>query len=382
VTDRPRWLSLDQLRSRRSYKWRAHPPDVIPAFVAEMDVTLATPVARALRESIARGDTGYASPGAELGEAVVAFHRQRFDWQPEPAAIHLIPDVMAGVCELLRRVVPPGSSVVVNCPVYPPFYSHIAEAGCRVVEAPLARDGAGYSLDIDALAVAFSSGAGAFMLCSPHNPTGLVLSQGELRAVALLAERFGVLVLADEIHAPLTLPGERHVPYLSLPEARAHGISFVSATKAWNLPGLKCAQVVTASDAMAALVAHLPEDMPWRAGNLGVTASIAAYREGGPWLDELLRLLDHNRRLLGELLVRNLPAVGYAPPSATYLAWLDCTRLELGANPAAAFLERGRVALRPGPDFGSGGEGWVRMTIATHPEILAEIVLRMGTSIG
>ena len=380
--DPPRWLPLAELRARRSYKWRAYPADVLPSFVAEMDVTLAGPVTRALQAAVAAGDTGYATPDPELAEAVAGFHLARFGWQLEPAAVRLIPDVMTGVTEILRQAVPAGSGVVVNTPVYPPFFDHIVEAGCRVVEAPLARAGDGYALDLDAVEAAFTAGAPVYLLCNPHNPTGLVLAADDLRRIAELAERFHVLVLADEIHAPLTLAGARHVPFLSLPEARPHGVAFVSASKAWNLPGLKCALLVTASERLRALAARLPEELVYGAGNLGVIASIAAYREGGPWLDDLLTLIDDNRRLLGDLLADRLPDVGYVPPQGTYLAWLDCRRLELREEPARVFLKRGRVALRPGPDFGALGRGWVRMTIATAPEILTEIVERMRSALG
>ena len=381
-SDRPRWLSLPELRARRSYKWRAYPADVLPTFVAEMDVTLAEPVTRVLQEAIAAGDTGYATPDPELAAAVASFHLARFGWQLEPAGVRLIPDVMTGVTEVLRSAIPPGSRVVVNTPVYPPFFAHIGSAGCRVVEAPLARSGAGYALDLDALEAAFAAGASAYLLCNPHNPTGLVLTVVELRRVAELAERFQVLVLADEIHAPLTLVGSRHVPYLSLPEAHAHGIAFVSASKGWNVPGLKCAQLVTAAAPMRDLAARLPEELGYGAGNLGVIASIAAYRDGGPWLDDLLVLIDRNRRLLADLLADRLPTVGYVPPRGTYLAWLDCSELGLPEEPARVFLDRGRVALRPGPDFGTLGRGWVRATIATAPEILTEIVERMRAAVG
>jgi cystathionine beta-lyase len=378
----PRWLSLAELRGRRSFKWRAHPADVLPTFVAEMDVTLADPITRALQEAVAAGDTGYATPDPALAESVASFHLARFGWRLDPGGVRLLPDVMAGVTEILRRAVPPGSGVVINTPVYPPFFDHIAEAGCRVVEAPLARSGGSHALDIDALEVAFAAGATAYLLCSPHNPTGLVPGADELRRIAELAERFRVLVLADEIHAPLTLAGAVHVPYLSLPEAAPHGIALVSASKAWNLPGLKCAQLVTASAPMRALAARLPEEMIYGAGNLGVIASIAAYRDGGPWLDRLLVLIDRSRRLLADLLAERLPEVGYVPPRGTYLAWLDCSRLGLAEDPARVFLKRGRVALRPGPDFGTLGTGWARLTLATAPEILTEIVERMRVALG
>ena len=189
-------------------------------------------------------------------------------------------------------------------------------------------------------------------------------------------------MLADEIHAPLTLVGSRHVPYLSLPEAQGARHRLRLRQQGVESPG---AQVRPAGDRRRTDArcssARLPEELGYGAGNLGVIASIAAYRDGGPWLDELLVLLDHNRRLLADLLADRLPEVGYVPPRGTYLAWLDCSELGLPEDPARVFLKRGRVALRPGPDFGTPGTGWVRATIATAPEILTEIVERMHAAV-
>jgi cysteine-S-conjugate beta-lyase len=204
-----------------------------------------------------------------------------------------------------------------------------------------------------------------------------------VEAVAALAERHGVLVLADEIHAPLVLPGARHTPFLSVGDAAAgRAIALVSASKAWNIPGLKCAQAVAQSDSMRALVGRLSEDVLFRVGSLGIIASIAGYRDGGPWLDELLAVVDHNRRLMGSLLAGRLPGARYVAPEGGYLAWIDCRDLGLDAEPVDVFRERGRVALGPGPTFGPPGAGHVRVTMATSPEILEEIVDRMRTAVG
>jgi cystathionine beta-lyase len=374
-------LSLDALRERRSAKWRTYAPDVLPAFVAEMDFPLAEPLRAALLAAIEHDDCGYPSPGP-LGDAFAAFAAARFGWEVDPERVVLTPDVVTGIEELLLVLTEPGDGVVVTPPVYGPFFSTVRATGRQVVEAPLVdRDGV-WELDLDALERAFAAGAAAFLLCNPHNPTGRVFSRAELEEVARLATRHGVIVLSDEIHAPLTLGGATHVPYVTLgEEAAAHGLVLASASKAWNIAGLKCAVVVSGSEAGAELAGKLSPTLRYHAGHLGVIGSVAAFAEGGEWLDALLRHLDLNRRRLAMLLERELPAVRYAMPEAGYLAWLDCRGLGLGDDPAAAFLERGRVALSPGPHYGTGGEGFARLNIGTSGALLEEAVRRMAAAI-
>ncbi len=363
-------------------KWRSHPEDVLPLWVAEMDVPLAAPVARALTEAIAVGDTGYPA-GTAYAEALADFARERWGWDGlavERASI--VPDVMLGVVEMLKLVTDPGDPVVVNCPVYPPFYQFVAHMDRRVVEAPL---GPGLRLDLAALEEAFArstavGGRAAYLLCSPHNPTGTVHTAGELAAVAELAGTYGVRVVADEIHAPLVTAEAAFVPYLSVPGGES-ALSLMSASKAWNLAGLKAA-LALAGPAAADDLARMPEEVSHGPSHLGVIAHTAALRHGGPWLDAVLDDLAHNRRLLSGLLAEHLPAIGYHPAPGTYLAWLDCRELGLGDDPAAAFLDRGRVALSAGPDFGTGGDGHARLNLATTPEVLTEAVRRMAKAIG
>lgn len=380
-------LTLADLRERRSVKWRAYDCDVLPLWVAEMDTPLAEPISAALVAAIGRGDTGYAHPG-RLPEAYAEFATRRFGWTPDPARTLVVADVMSGIVEVLRAVTAPGDAVVVNPPVYPPFYAFLAHAQRRPVEAPLqvGEDG-GYRLDLAALEAAFAAGARAYLLCNPHNPTGTVFDRDSLLAVAELADRYGVRLLVDEIHSPLVYPGAVHIPFLSLAEepgvglAAARAVSFVSASKAWNLPGLKAALAIGGPAASSDL-ARIPVHAQFGAGLLGVIAAEAALREGVTWLEELLAGLAANRALLGEVLAERLPEVRYRPPDATYLAWLDCRALGLGDDPAAVFLDRGRVAVNPGLSFGTGGAGFVRLNFATAPERLTEAVDRMARAAG
>jgi cystathionine beta-lyase len=374
-------LSLERLRQRRSAKWTAYPADVLPAWVAEMDFPIAEPIKRALRLAIDLDDCGYARPQA-LPEAFAAFAADRFGWTVDPTRVFAVPEVMIGVGEVLRLVTRPGDAVVVNPPVYPPFFATIREVERRVAEVPLVRDAAGWSLDLEGLEREFAAGARAYLLCNPHNPTGRVLERDEVRAVAELAARYDVAVLADEIHAPLTLPGAVHTSFVSVSEAYdVRGVTLTSASKGWNIPGLKCAVVVAGSAAMRGVLAPLrsPERAE-RVGHLGVLGTIAAFREGGAWLDGLIAHLDRNRALLASLLADCLPEVGFVPPQAGYLAWLDCRALGLGDDPAKTFLTRGRVALTRGVDFGREGAGFARLNIGTSAELLTEAVSRMRSS--
>lgn len=375
-----RTVALDRVRRRSSLKWRHYDADVLPLWVAEMDVELAPAVVDALTGAIAAGDTGYAR-GGPYGEALRAFAADRWGWDLDVDRTALVPDVMLGVVEMIGLVTSPGDPVVVNTPVYPPFFGFVNHAGRRIVEAPLTAD---HRLDLDELDRAFvdaTSGGrrAAYLLCSPHNPTGTVHTADELASAARLAARHGVRVVADEIHAPLVLPGTNFVPYLSVPGSST-GLSLLSASKGWNLAGLKAAVAVAGADATQDL-ARLPEEVGHGASHLGVIAHVAALRDGGEWLDALLAGIARNQQRLLDLLAEHVPRAHYRPAGGTYLAWVDGRRLGLGDDPAATFLRRGRVAFGSGPDFGTGGEGHVRINLATSPEILAEAVRRMGASL-
>lgn len=372
-------LSLENLRLRRSAKWRFYDPDVLPAFVAEMDFPLAPAVRIALAEAVELSDTGYGYPDAAgLAEAFAEFAKARLDWEVDPAGIKAAPDVVNAIASLLRVIAKPGDRVIINPPVYTPFFGIIAELGLEPAEVPLV-DG---QLDVDGIDAEFRRGAVALILCSPHNPTGTLPTAGQLGALAASAAQHGAWVLSDEIHSPLTLPGARHIPFLSVSEeAREHGVALVSASKAFNLAGLGCAQFVTASEPAAEVVAKLPFTAT-HAGHFGILATIAAYRDGAAWLDDVIAVIDHNRALLAELLAAQLPEVAYTPPRAGYLTWLDLRALDLGDDPSVALLERGRVALNAGPSYGLQGNGFARLNIGTSPALVEEAVKRIVKGAG
>jgi cystathionine beta-lyase len=371
-------VSLQRLRARTSVKWRTYPEDVLPMFVAEMDVDIADPIRDALVAAVELSDTGYPC-GDEYAHALSDFAASRWDWPFEPEQATPVADVMHGVVEALRLVTGRGDAVVVNPPVYFPFFSFVEDAGRHIVEASLGADG---RIDFTVLEAAFRHAASAgsraaYLLCSPHNPTGVVHTRAELERIAQLAQRYVVRVVVDEIHAPLVPAGATFVPYLTVDP---RGISLMSASKAWNLAGLKAALMIAGGEALDDLH-RVPAHVAHGTSHFGTIAHTAALRHGGEWLDALLAGLEDNRRLLGELLARDLPEVGYRAPEGTYLAWLDCRPLPIEGEPVDAFLDRGRVAFAPGKIFGTGGAGHVRFNIAASPESITDGVARMVAAV-
>lgn len=373
-------VPLQVLRARRSAKWTTFPEQVLPLPVAEMDVHLAPPIARVLHAAVEASDTGYAGDPGLLLAAFAGFAGRRWGWTVAPAAARTCADVAVGVTEVLRRLVAPGDGVLIMPPVYPPFWQWLDDVGARPVEVPLLEPDRGGRLDLPGIELALRAGTRVVLLCSPHNPTGRVHPIGELRALAELAAAHGATVLADEIHAPLTQPDAAFTPYLAVSEqAAVTGVAFHSASKAWNLAGLKSALIVAVDPKQRRLLDTLPAEMSWGVGHLGVLAATAAYAGGEPWLDQLLLALRHNVDLLTALLAEHLPEVTFPAPQASYLAWLDCRRLELGDDPTPAFLAHG-VALNPGPDFGAPGRGRARVNLACHPDLLRDAVQRLAAA--
>lgn len=373
-------LSLEELRERTSAKWREYPADVLPLFVAETDFPLAPAVTAALQRAVAVGDTGYKASRTPLAATYAAFAQRRFGWQVDPARMRTTADVSMGIVEILRRVTVPGDRVIVTPPVYPPFYELVREAGAAAERVPLLDTGDRWELDLDGIRSAFEAGARAILLCNPHNPTGTVHSRESLAALAAIAAEHGANVISDEIHAPLAQPGAGFTPFLSVGEhAERVGYAVVSASKAFNLAGLKCALMVTAGEETSSLVRGMPDEVEWRTGQFGLLAAVASFSEqSDPWLDGLLHTLDQNRTLVQELLARHVPAARYRIPDAGYLAWIDLSELGWGDAPARRILKEARVALHSGPAFGDEGNGHVRLNFGTSPEIITEAVERIA----
>ncbi|WP_236685854.1 MalY/PatB family protein [Pseudoxanthomonas suwonensis] len=349
-----------------------------------MDFGLAPAIRQALHEAVDRGQVGYlsAAPLRAMAEACAQWLRRHHGWDVPADAIRAVPDVLGALEVVCRHYLPAGATVAVPVPCYMPFLPLLALLGHPVAQVPMRRGDGGWELDEAALEAAFAGGARMLLLCNPHNPIGKVYARAELQRIAAIAARHDARVFADEIHAPLVYDGRRHVPYATVSdEAARQAITSVSASKAWNLAGLKCAQLVfTRTDDL----------QRWRAighfaGNststLGVVAHTAAWRDGDAWLQPVLGYLQGNRDLLGRLLRERLPQVGYVEPQGTYLAWLDCRALPLDTAPHLFFRREARVALTDGGECGQGGEGHVRLNFAMPRPLLVEAVERMADAV-
>lgn len=373
-------LTPQQLRARRTAKWTAYPPDVLAMWVAEMDFPLAAPVRQALHRAVDAETLGYPMDPAKSGlpQAYVRWAADRYGWSVDPDRVFVVPDVMHGVQLALTQLTQPTDPVVVTTPVYMPFFDIVELSGRPQVRVPMATDEQGRAtFDLEALDAAFAAGARTLLLCSPYNPLGRAFSRAELDALAQVVQRHDVRVISDEIHAPLVLDGVRHIPFASLsPDTAGRTVTVTAASKAWNLPGLRCAQVVLSNEPDAQVWRALSH---WQTGSpstLGVEATIAAFEQGRDWLDEVLAQLEANRAVVRQR-VAQWPGVRLGSTEATYLAWLDLTGLELTEEPSQWLLRQARVALSPGRPFGAEPNGFARLNYATTPQILTEALDRI-----
>ncbi|GAA2720800.1 MalY/PatB family protein [Cellulomonas aerilata] len=373
-------VQVEALRRTGGLKWSLY-PDKLGAFVAEMDFGTAPPVVEALHAAVDTGAFGYLTPtmAATMSHAYARWAQDRYGWPVAPDDVRPVADVVQALQIAIEHFSRPGSAVIVPVPSYMPFLTVPLAQGREIIRVPMVPSGDRLGYDLDALDAAFRAGGDLLVLCNPHNPIGRVLERAEMVAVAEVVDRHGGRVFSDEIHAPLVFPGHRHVPYASIGEVTAgHTLTATSASKAWNLPGTKCAQVVLSSDPDRARWSQIAMMAEHGAANLGVVANAAAYSAGAPWLAQVLGYLDGNRRALTDLVAEHLPGVGYRPPEGTYLAWLDCRDVGL-ADPAAFFLEHAGVALVDGAL--SGAPGFVRYNFATPRHLVVRAMEQMGAAL-
>jgi cysteine-S-conjugate beta-lyase len=377
--------SAEVLRGRGSFKWAAPGPNGLGAAVAEMDFGAAPPIIDALARLSAEAKFGYLPQrlADELALACANFQRRRYGWAVDPGFIQPVPDVIKALEICIAHFSHPGSPVILPTPAYMPFLTVPRSHGRDIIQVQMKDDAGFFTLDLDAVEDAFRAGGHLLILCNPCNPLGRVFTRTEMTQLTSIVDRHGGRVFADEIHAPLVYAGMRHIPYASTSDtAAAHTLTATSASKAWNLPGLKCGVVILTSVADQKRWEDIGTFATRGASNAGVAAGIAAFRDGEAWLDDVLAYLDDSRTLLATLLSHHLPEVRYRPPEGTYLAWLNCAAMDLPESPGALVIDRANVTVVDGPAFGAGGDGAFRLNFATPQPILTEMVERIATALG
>jgi cystathionine beta-lyase len=380
---------LSELFTHHSEKWRGFPQDVIPLPVAEMDFPVAAPIRELLQTMVAQSDLGYLGAIPELGTSFAGFAERHWSWSVDPLKVRAATDVGVGVVELLRVFTVPGDRILINSPVYQNFYNWIKETKVVGFDVPFihheseAQIGTSpsdsWQIDWPAVESAYRSGIKVHLLCNPHNPIGRVFSEDELNRLVALAVENNVIIISDEIHAPLEYKESPFTPVLALGhDAEKVAVVVTAASKGWNIAGLKCAIIISGSDEMHERLNALPYSLHFRASLLGAFATATAFEKCEPWLDAVITQLDHNRQLIAGLLGELLPNVKYVIPQHSYLAWLDFSGHKLGPEPATKILEKAKVALNPGHTYGAQWDQFARLNFATSPEIITDALTRIA----
>jgi cystathionine beta-lyase len=377
---------FDRIIDRRnsdSSKWNYYPEDVLPLWTADMDFAVPQPVLEALHSRVDHGVFGYAMEPAELREILAARLARLYGWQVQSAHIVFLAGVVLGFNRFCRATAAPGDAVLVQPPVYPPIFAAPEKNRLVRQEAVLVRDAAGkYGIDFDAFQSAITDRTRAFILCNPHNPVGRAFRRNELERMAEICLRNNVLICSDEIHCDILFRGTQHIPIASLsPEVARRTVTLMAPSKTYNIPGLHCSMAITSDPALRRKLREAEPPFFPEGNLLGFVAAVAAYRDGGEWLDQVLAYLETNRNLVAGFVAREMPEFKACCPEATYLTWLDCRNTPISADPYRFFLEKARVALSNGKPFGTGGEGFVRLNFACPRSTLVEALGRMKSAL-
>ncbi|MDR7274411.1 MalY/PatB family protein [Catenuloplanes atrovinosus] len=369
-------FSVDQARLRAGHgvKWGSLPEGVLGAWVADMDFTPAPVILRRLAELT---DLGY--PHWPAGDPVIAAFEERMaarhGWTPAPGRTRVFTDLIQTLQVTIEHATRPGDRIAVHVPNYPPFLASITRAGRHIVPLPVPPPP-----DFDA--VEHLRDCAMLVLVNPHNPTGHVFTRAELDALADAAARLGLTVFSDEIHADVVFAPHRHIPFASLsPDAASRTVTATSATKAFNIAGVRCAVAHLGDGALRQELEALPPDYLGQPGIHGRVATVSAWREAGPWLEELMTVLTANRAMITEWAATLPWDTRYREPQATYLAWLDCTGSPFGPDPADHLLRHAAVKLGVGAEYSPGTRGHIRINFATSPDLLAELLSRISAAI-
>ena len=365
--------------------------DVLPLWVADMDFAVAEPITAALRKRTDHPVYGYTFPSPSLIEAVVDRLQRKYNWRVEKEWLVFTPGVIPALSAALRAFTHPGDSVVINDPVYHPFWHLIPDAGCRVEASPLKFNGNKYEMDFDDLKRRFNPSEGSFLatpqpkmmiLCSPHNPIGRVWTQDELRKVGEIAIAAGAVVVSDEVHSELLFDKACHTPFASLSsEFAQNSITCVSASKTFNLAGLAASVIIIPNPRLRAAFQSARSGIMPQPDVMALTALEAAFRHSDEWLDQLRPYLQDNLDFLTYFFQSKIPKIKVIRPQGTYLVWLDCRSLGLDKKQLREFFCGAGVGLDDGWRFGPGGEGFMRMNIACPRATLEEALKKIEAAI-
>lgn len=380
-------LDVHTLRMRRNAKWQRYGPDVLPAWIAEMDLAIAGPIQDAMTALVDLQDYGYPRRGGQLAAMTVASAfadrmLDRFDWEIDPASVKVVTTLDQALAASILTATEPGDGIIVQTPCYPPFRDLIAETGRVLIEHPLIDDGSTFTLDLETLANVGGSKARAMILCNPHNPTGHVFSREELEAVASLARERDLIIISDEVHADLVYDGQTHRPIASLgDEVAARTLTLNSPSKSFNTPGLRCGVLHFGASALAERCrARIPPSLIGHPSSFGMDAAVAAWKHGQPWLDRTLAHLHVARATLVQA-IEGFPGVRMNMPGATFLAWLDFTGLGLASSAHEFLLDQCRVAAMAGEMFAPECQHWVRFNFGTSEVILGDMLGRIHAGV-
>jgi cystathionine beta-lyase len=366
-------------RHSDSIKWALFGDEVLPLWVADMDFTSPPEVITALQERVAHGVFGYACESKELKEIITARMEDLYQWRITPDDVILLPGVVAGfnlVCQAVTRA---GESILMQPPVYPPFFKAPKYTEARAIYNPINKDERGdYRVDLDAFAKVIEEDTRLFLMCNPHNPIGRVYSREELQGMAEICLRRGMVICSDEIHSDLVYSGYQHTPIAALdPEIAAITATLIAPSKTYNIAGLECSALICTNPELKNRIQRARRGLLGGINLLGASAGVAAYRYGDAWLREVLQILEGNRDYLMNFLAEKIPQIKMTKPEATYLAWMDCRDLDLPTSPAKYFLERAKVGLNEGGEFGEQGNGFVRLNFGCSRATLREALERI-----
>lgn len=381
-------LDYDFLRSRRGNKWNRYPKDVIPAWVADMDFTIAEPVQKALEKLIVEEhDFGYGYRGGESGLPAAYAHRmkERFNWEINPDLVLNMTGTVQGLYTSLLAFSKEGDGVIIQTPIYPPFLSTVEKTNRTLIENPMHDTGSGWELDREGLEKAVAAGGKVIMFCNPHNPTGRVFTKEELEFIGDLAVKHDLTIISDEVHYDLIFSGHKHIPIASLkPEYAERTVTLMAASKGFNLAALRCSLIYFGSEKLREQYRQvIPDYVVGSSSVPGIDATVAAWYHGQPWLDAVLKTLEANRDHAAQFISEQMPGVQHHKPEGTYLYWLNCQKLHLPDNKSAYtfFLEDAKVGLNEGESFGSLGTNCVRLNFATSRDVLDMALTRMADAI-